>query len=166
MSKSLSGVSIEKLFQGRIHGRSMMSATDGTAGSSNDTGIYMDTNSGRHIITVDEYISRVQLEKPAIVIAMADEVAYSCGKRKLLTAVKRTQAWFEKFRNIDGINWESSMLVGAVVGGKCADQQLGPDCVIAQTQFLLTNGAQGMYIFSSESQMRAIQLVAWSFVCV
>lgn len=149
MSKTLTGVPSERLFNGRVQGRTMITASESIAGMSNDSGIYVDTNSGRNLITVDEYINRVQLEKPLIVVAMADEVPYSCGKRKLLTAVKRTQTWFENFRRFSMTNSESSLLVGVVVGSKCADQPLGPDCLVAQTQYLLTNGAQGMVVYDT-----------------
>ena len=142
MSKSISDIPIEKLFKGRINGRNVLSLNESIAGSSNESGIFVETNGGRHLITIEEYIQRLKLEKPAVVIAMADEVPYSCGKRKLSTAVKRTQSWFDKLRTAD-IHWDTCILVGVVVGNKISEDG-SPDSISAQTSFLLQGGAQGM----------------------
>jgi tRNA-guanine family transglycosylase len=77
------------------------------------------------------------------VIAMADEVPYSVGKKRLSTAVRRTQSWFAQLQERPDLNWDKSLLIGVIVGR--SDLKFS-ESIASQTEYLLSRGARGILI--------------------
>lgn len=70
----------------------------------------MSTHAGLKLVTVDDYMSRVVLDRPKYVVAIADEISHvtSTDKRKL-ASMFRTLEWFKKmckYENKLSEKWE------------------------------------------------------------
>jgi queuine/archaeosine tRNA-ribosyltransferase len=111
--------------------------------SAGDNGVSLDTNNGRLLISLEDYIARIKLDSPNHVIAMADEVSYFVGKKRFSTAIRRTQAWFVQLQGGSDLNWDSSSLIGVIIGK--SDLKLS-ESIAAQTEFLVSRGAGGLLI--------------------
>lgn len=59
-------------------------------------GLSLDVSGGRRWVTVSDFIHRVQLECPPVVIAMSDEVPYKTSSKRLDKARKRNELWFRE----------------------------------------------------------------------
>jgi tRNA-guanine family transglycosylase len=144
ISKTIKAIPLSKLHQSHHHDQifSLRSVSGGVFTAS-DKGVNIDTNNGRLLISLNDYLLRIQLDCPRYVIAMADEVPYTAGKKRLATAVRRSQTWFTQMKEAPQIDWKTSSLIGVIVGKNTQQFQ---ESVVSQTQFLISNGARGILI--------------------
>lgn len=66
---------------------------NGPIANANNNGIFVDTNTGRKSVTIEEYAQRIAIDRPAAVIALADEVAPTETQKRLRKAMERTKLW-------------------------------------------------------------------------
>jgi len=64
------------------------------ANSCDASGMHIDSHNGRKALTVKEYLQRITIDKPRVVIALADEVSVTIGKKRLCKATERSAVWF------------------------------------------------------------------------
>ena len=110
----------------------------------NAKGISVSGCNGRHVVTVTEYFARIQIEKPSVVIAMADEVDWHKSSKRLRAAVERSLKWFTELKSLldeDVNEGTSPMLYGVVVGG----QSCGLDLIERQILTYLQGGVRGNF---------------------
>jgi tRNA-guanine family transglycosylase len=144
ISKTIKSIPLSQLHQSHHHDQIFsVRSVSGGASSACDKGVNIDTNNGRLLISLQDYILRIQLDSPRYVIAMADEVPYSAGKKRLATAVRRSQGWFKQMKEAPEMDWKASSLIGVIIG---KNSQQFQESVVAQTQFLLSHGAKGLLI--------------------
>lgn len=71
---------------------------------------------------------------------MADEIPYSSGKKRVASAVRRTQSWLMRLKESSDIDWENINLIGVVVGKNESNYTEG---ISSQISFLLSQGVKG-----------------------
>ncbi|KAJ1423902.1 tRNA-guanine(15) transglycosylase-like protein [Ochromonadaceae sp. CCMP2298] len=90
-------IPLNKLSKQHKHSRLVLSARPlGKAAAGCDAGgMNVDTHSGRRQVDVQAYLRRIAIDRPRVVVAMADEVGCA-GRKRFHKAVERTQLWFHE----------------------------------------------------------------------
>jgi len=80
-------------------------------------GMAFDSFQGRKIMQNSEYIQRIVLEKPELVIAMGDEIPFTSTEKRHEKSTERTTQWFKELKMSQQIDWDKTFLFGVVIGG-------------------------------------------------
>jgi hypothetical protein len=144
ISKTIKSIPLSQLHQNKTYSPRLLSlrSIGGVPCTAADGGVYLDTNNGRLLITLEDYIERIKLEYPPFVLAMADEIPFTSGKKRVTTAVRRSQSWLTRLQE-SGVDWTKSRLIGVVVGKSEITFLEG---IESQTSFLLSRGIEGILI--------------------
>jgi hypothetical protein len=82
-----------------LSGRSSGGAQQATESNCDSAGMSIDTQAGRKLVNVSDYVQRLKIDCPPAVIAFADEVNTNIGKKRLAKAIERSATWFQTFVN-------------------------------------------------------------------
>lgn len=157
MGKTLKTLSFRDITKPSSHHNALFSFRhmDGVSSSTSASGLTIDMCGGRKNFTVDDYISRVLLERPTCAIALADEAPFHAGYKRYAKASERSLKWFQqlifKTRNLP-------IKVYGVVNGGMKDE-----AIVELARKLLTAGASGLVVGgcgsgeSPEDRSRAIR---------
>ncbi len=77
----------------------------------------IETFGGRKKLTVEDYLSRIAIDHPRVVVAMADEVSWLSTRKRLAKAADRTLRWFQDLKapnSVKGkdVRWDDVFLFG------------------------------------------------------
>eukprot|EP01036_Dinobryon_divergens_P028731 gene28731-37725_t len=112
-------------------------------------GYVIQSNSGRRVVTVDEYIQLAVQWQAMAVIALADEIcAESCTRKRMLKAMERSKQWFLDCRRLlqpspsdSTANVYSPLLFGVPIFNR-----FDPDTYKDAINWLIDSGATGIVV--------------------
>ena len=117
MGKTLKNLSFHDITKPPSYHKTLFSFRhiDGVSSSTSASGLTIDMSGGRKHFTVEDYISRVLLERPTYVIALADEAPFHAGYKRYAKASERSLKWLQQllFKTKD----LPSQVYGVVNGG-------------------------------------------------
>lgn len=125
--------------------------SNGPAVNANSNGIHIDTKSGRKQVTMEQYAERMALDRPAAVIAMADEVVPDAGHKRIKKAAERNRIWLAATQK--------------AAAGLCPVLGVCPASAPEGVQALTSSGVQGIVasgIYDLPAQRRREVLQAMS----
>jgi queuine/archaeosine tRNA-ribosyltransferase len=125
------------------------------------TGLSVLSRAGRKKITIDSYLQRALIDKPQILVALADETGPNAGHNRRRKAFERTWQWLTHTKQF--LNEHSNELAGCKLFGVVINDSSNPVQLQKMTSSTIDTEVQGLVLggwYQGENEKMRQQMVA------